>query len=80
MHGWDWWGGGGMVLGPLWMIIWLVVLVAAVVAIMRWLGERDAAGGNGPARGARDILDERYARGEIEREEYMKRKQDIADR
>ena len=27
---------------------------------------------------ARDILDERYARGEIDREEYLKRKQDIA--
>ena len=30
-----------------------------------------------PTQTARDILDERYARGEIDREEYLKRKQDI---
>jgi uncharacterized membrane protein len=27
---------------------------------------------------ARDILDERYARGDIDREEYLQRKSDIA--
>ena len=80
MHGWDtWWGGGGMGFGPLWMIVWLAVLVAVIVAVVRWLGEKDG-GGDRPARGARDILDQRYVRGEIDRDEYMKRKQDIADR
>ena len=81
MHGWDsWWGGSGMAFGPLWMIVWLVVLVVGIVAIVRWLGEKGGAGGDRPTRGAREILDERYARGEIDREEYMKRKQDITDR
>jgi putative membrane protein len=31
-------------------------------------------------RTARDILDERYARGEIDREEYQRRRDDIAGR
>ncbi|KAB2941752.1 MAG: SHOCT domain-containing protein [Hyphomicrobium sp.] len=78
MHDWNmWWGGGGMWFGPLWMIVWLLVVVAGVAALVRWLG---GAGGDGraPTRSARDILDERYARGEIDREEYVKRKQDIA--
>ena len=56
-----------------WMILWLGVLVVLVVVLVRWLG-----GGIGMrARGAREILDERYAAGEIDREEYEKRKRDI---
>ena len=73
------WGGhwGGMWLGPIWMIVWLAVLVAIIVGLVRWLG---GLGGDGrrSTPSARDILDERYARGEIDREEYVKRKQDIA--
>lgn len=74
MH--DWWGPSGMWFGPIWMILWLAVLVAIIVVLVRWFD-----GGNGPGRPmrtARDMLDERYARGEIDREEYLKRKQDIS--
>jgi len=77
MHDWNtWWGAGGMWFGPLWMIVWLVVLVVIIAAIVRWFG---ATGGERErrARSTRDILDERYARGEIDRDEYIKRKQDI---
>jgi len=78
MHDWNmWWGGGGMLFGPLWMIVWLVVLVAFIVALVRWLGGT-GGGADRSGRSARDILDDRYARGEIDREEYMKRKQDIS--
>ena len=74
MHDWGMgWGWGGMFLGPLFMIVWLGILVALVVLLVRWLG-----GGNfgiNPApRTARDILDERYARGEIEHDEYEQRR------
>jgi len=75
MH--DWWGmgwGGGMLLGPVLVIILLVVLAALIVPYMRGIGP----GGDEPrARTPRDILDERYARGEIDREEYLRRRQDI---
>ena len=66
-----------MWLGPIWMIVWLAVLVAIIVGLVRWLS---GLGGDGrrSTPTARDILDERYARGEIDREEYLKRKQDIA--
>jgi putative membrane protein len=65
-----------MFLGPLFGILLLALLIAAVFAIVRWLGP---GGGSASARArtARDILDERYARGEIDREEYMRRRQDI---
>jgi putative membrane protein len=77
MHDWNgWWEGGGMWFGPVGMILWLAVLVAIIVALVRWLGGT-AGGAERSVRSARDILDERYARGEIDRDEYVKRKQDI---
>ena len=79
MHDWSTWGAGGMVLGPLIMVVWLAVLVAIVIGVVRWLGGLGGDAGT-PSWTARDILDERYARGEIDREEYLKRKQDIATR
>jgi putative membrane protein len=76
MHDWMGWGWGGMWLGPLIMIAVLALLVAGSVALVRRIGGgRD---GGGRARTARDILDERYARGEIDREEYRRRRDDIA--
>jgi putative membrane protein len=77
MHDWGMGWGGGMLLGPLFGILLLALLIAAIFAIVRWL----APGGGAPgpqARTARDVLDERYARGEIDREEYLRRRQDIS--
>ena len=65
MHEWNMWSGGGMWLGPLWMIAWLGALVAIIVVLFRWLGRAERS-----PRRASDILDDRYARGEIDREEY----------
>jgi putative membrane protein len=82
MHEWTGWGwgwGGGMWLGPLFMIALLVLLIAAIVALVRWMGGGSGDSG-GRVRTARDILDERYARGEIDREEYQRRRDDIAGR
>lgn len=77
MHDWMGWGWGGMWLGPVFMIAVLALLVAAVVALVRWMG---GSSGNeaGRVRTAREILDERYASGEIDREEYQRRRADIA--
>lgn len=79
IHDWMGWGWGGMWLGPLFMIIPLALLIVAIVASVRWMGVGSGNGG-GRVRTARDILDERYARGEIDREEYQRRRNDIADR
>jgi putative membrane protein len=72
MHDWTW-GGGGMILGPLYMIIWLAILVAVVILVMRYMGAMPATR-NGGMRTPREILDERYARGEIDHDEYEKRR------
>lgn len=77
MHDWMGWGWGGMWLGPLFMIIPVALLIVAIVALVRWIGGGNAGG---RVRTARDILDERYARGEIDREEYQRRRDDVAGR
>lgn len=74
MHDWGW---GAMFLMPLFMLAWLAVFVAVIVLLVRWLGAGNSSGRASP-RTARDVLDERYARGEINREEYVQRKNDIA--
>ncbi len=65
------WGWGGMFLGPVFGILFIAAIAIAIVLVVR------ALGGGAPARGGRsalDILDERFARGEIDREEYEERK------
>ena len=70
------WGGGwaGWIVGPLMMIVLLAIAVAVVLALVRAFG-----GGPPPAHGAThrdplDILKERYAKGEIDREEFEERR------
>ena len=79
MHDWMGWGWGGMWLGPFLMVALLALLIAGIVALVRWMGG-GTGNGSGRARTARDILDERYARGEIDREEYVRRRDDMAGR
>jgi putative membrane protein len=70
------WGhmtGGGWILMS---AFWLLVAAVATIAIVRALGGRPAVVMDGTAR-ARGILDERFARGEIEAEEYRDRLEEI---
>ncbi len=72
-HMWGW-GWGGMIFGPIMMIVFIALIVGAVVLVLRWMG----LGGSPAARGeknARDVLDERFARGEIDKDEYEERRQ-----
>jgi putative membrane protein len=72
--GWGW--GGGLLFGPILGVFWIVA--AAVVIWLVWRSRGNwyrggGAGGPGGVDRARDILAERYARGELTTEEYRER-------
>jgi len=66
-----WYGFGGW-----WMGVSMVLFWAGVVLLVVWAVRGMSAGGRTPAgdRRAVEILDERFARGEIDREEYEQRR------
>lgn len=68
------WGWGGMWLGI--ALFWGLV-AAAVVMLVRYSMRYGDAGGREREKSALDILKERYARGEIGREEFQQKKQDM---
>ena len=79
MWGGDQWGGFGMVLGPIFMVLVLVGIVAAVVFVMRHMAPGFGAGAGPSSSRSHDILKERYARGEIDSKEFDERKKFLSD-
>jgi len=71
--GGDGWGWG---MGGLFMALFWVVVIAAVVLAVRWAGGNKAAPRSSTPL---DILKERYARGEIDKKEFDKKKRDLED-
>ncbi len=72
-------GGLGMAMGGLFTLVWWGLIIFGVVLAVRWL-RKDARGAQHgtSANAALEILKERYARGEIGREEFQAKKQDLA--
>jgi putative membrane protein len=69
-------GGGGF--GMVFWLLAIVLLVGGVVLFMRsspsiGFGRQNAAGRSGGL----DLLEQRYARGEVNREEYLQKKGDM---
>ncbi|MCC7184340.1 MAG: SHOCT domain-containing protein [Rhodocyclaceae bacterium] len=70
--------GGGMGFGGFGMIVFWGLLIAGVVMLVRWLGGfGTGAGPRGGARTALDILRERYAKGEIDQQEFEQKRRDL---
>lgn len=78
-HAWgDGWGGM-MLFGPLMMIVFLVVAVVLIVLAIRWaLGSGHASGPPG-RMSPLDVLKDRFARGEIDKQEYEERRRVLSD-
>ncbi len=74
-NGWDHmggWGWGMMFFGWLFMVA-LVALIGWAI----WSATRRPEPTGGHEGRARQLLDERYARGEIDRDEYLERSADL---
>jgi putative membrane protein len=70
---WWMWGAGGIVMMVMMLAFW-GVLIGGIVLAIRWMTRRDHT----PVRdSALEILRERYARGEISREEFETRRRDL---
>lgn len=65
--GWD--GGGGPGFWPLIPIVWGIVWLAVIATVVTLLWRR----GSGDTRSARGALADRYARGDIDEQEYRER-------
>lgn len=72
-------GFGGIGLEPFSMLIWALVLILIVAAVIWFVrqGHRPSELARPRRSSAVDVLEERYARGEIEREDYLQKKKDI---
>ena len=72
--GWDHmggWGWGMAVFG------WLFMTLLVVGVLWAWSSTRRAEPQASTTRTAGDLLDDRYARSDIDREEYLERKGDL---
>jgi putative membrane protein len=69
-----WWGGWGWVGGLVSGIFWLAIIIVAVVLLRRELPNLHL-GYHHPSLPAVRLLEERYARGEISREEFLHRRE-----
>ena len=73
--GWGWSWGGWLLMTLVMIVFWAAVITAVVLAVRYLADSRHPGGGPplpGPAR-AEDLLAERFARGEIDDDEYRQR-------
>lgn len=69
------WGFG---FGWLWMVLFWVALIGAIVWAVDGLSPRGASGSTGDDGGARRILGERFARGEIDADTYRQLRDELS--
>ena len=76
MNNWNGFVGWGMGYGFIFMLLFWGLIILGIVTLIRWLAP------SFPSRSPDnktplEIVQERYARGEIDREEYEKKKRDL---
>lgn len=73
------WGWGFGLLPMLMMVVFWAAVIVGIVVLIRWVwGQTTRAPSSLPgAESALDILKKRYARGEINREEFEEKKRDL---
>lgn len=75
--GWGWW----MVIGSVWMVVFWGLIVWGIYALTKSLTSRPSAGGERPAApepSALEVLERRYAAGELSHEEFEEMRQRLS--
>ncbi len=87
------WGGQGMMggyggygghamgwFGGIFMIVFWALVIVGLVFLIRWLAvsTKSSGQGNSGSETALDVLKKRYARGEINKEEFEEKKKDLS--
>ncbi|WP_324780926.1 SHOCT domain-containing protein [Thiobacillus sedimenti] len=77
-------GGPGILIGVAWMLFMWGIPLLLVVALLKYLFTRTRDAGDRPAppepKSALDLLKESYARGEIGRDEFLQKRDDLLEK
>ena len=83
-HGWMFDGDIGMLFGALWMILFWGIPFLLIIALLKYLfakpREKDVREVQPEQKTPLDILKETYARGEISRDEYLQKRDDLLEK
>ncbi|MGB9129207.1 MAG: SHOCT domain-containing protein [Thiobacillus sp.] len=83
-HGWMFDGWGGMLLGSVWMILIWAIPLLLIVALLKYLFAKPRETGSRAdtpeQKTPLDILKEAYARGEVDRDTYLRKRDDLLEK
>lgn len=71
-------GGWGMGFGVVFMLLFWLLVILGILALVRWLQSSSSPSQEARGKTPLEIVQERYARGEIDKEEYEQKKRDLA--
>ncbi len=69
------WGNQGFMGGFMW-IFWIAIIVG-IIFLVKWMVQQSRPGGQQQGENSLEILKKRYARGEIDKEEFEQKKKDL---